>query len=206
MLLCLASPLGQLIDLFSQFAFLSPCLLLSLSCIPICLASCLLVISLLTKSTIGFQTKEPARKHRNRATAASRPKSGVIAPKLAAVRIPASPQTTSSLARHWRYFTASRVREHGLHRGIRWSGGTRIRVFLSTSNWVPMSWDFAKRFTPLESRHGKADHYRSTHHDAATRSLCGASTRSLPSAIGLATTRSPDLRHVSCTNVPGPMA
>lgn len=61
-LLCLASPLGQLIDLFSQFAFLSPCLLLSLSCIPVCLASCLLVISLLTKSTIGFQTKEPAPK------------------------------------------------------------------------------------------------------------------------------------------------
>ena len=30
-LLCLASPLGQLIDLFSQFAFLSPCLLLCLA-------------------------------------------------------------------------------------------------------------------------------------------------------------------------------
>ena len=169
-LLCLASPLGQLIDLFSQFAFLSPCLLLCLAFQFAWLLACL-SSSLLTKSTIGFQTKEPA------------PKQVRSPPKLAAVRIPRFATNdvffSPTLEVFHKRITSTGAWTPPWNSLERWD---TMAFFCRHRIGVPMSWDFAKRLSPplraaTERRINIVPRITTLLQEAP----CGASTRSLPS-------------------------
>ena len=179
MLLCLASPLGQLIDFCSLTNLLSDLLACYFLCLAFQFAWLLACLSspYLLSQPLDFKQRNllQNRCDRSKACCCSHP--------FATDDVFFSP----TLEVFHKRITSTGAWTPPWNSSERWDANSSFFVDIELG---AQELGFCKAVgSPLESRHGKADHYRSTHHDAATRSPCGASTRSLPSVIGLAATR-----------------